>query len=118
MHTSMCCAGNSLQQFVDALGKDDIGRTSACTGLGHCEVPGMHSAISSVAAPEALKAAAADFATKIGAAQANSVLLQGKETCEFCRVRHPLRLVWRVSAVACSRVVACFTTFLCLHSMH
>ena len=54
--------------------------------LGHCQVPELSTAISSVPAPEELKAAAASFASKIGAAQAKSVLLDSKETCEFCRV--------------------------------
>lgn len=86
----MHCAGKSLQQYVQTLDNDKMDQTSACTctcmSLGHCEVPELSTAISSVPAPEELKAAAASFASKIGAAQAKSVLLDSKETCEFCRV--------------------------------
>lgn len=73
--------GKSLQLSIASNGKE-----SACIGSGHCEVPLMREALSAAAVPDSIRMTAANVASIFGASQANSVLLQNKETCEFCRL--------------------------------
>lgn len=99
--SSLLCAGKVLQKSVERY----LSRCTACNAApdacihsGHCEIPEVTQALSTVPVPDALQTAASSIASKFGVAQAKSVLVDDKKTCEFCRVR----IIMKQSVLLCA----------------